>query len=337
MKKIISTLVILTLVTAMSISTLAIELPDGDLLGHWKLDGDLKNEVAGGPSAEYVGFLFDDPLYDPEDYVWIEGVDGYAWKSETSVKDGIRFAAPSGQSVTIMEWVRSENCPFTTPLIWWGEQNQSNALGLGGEAWIGVWPEFNEDWGAKGPCIGSNNAAGNRIAVYPSVNPFSGTTLPWTHIAITIDYDAETGLSYGKLYYNGQLVGEGGDLPYVQSDSAYVYFGVNAWNWCIDGYLDEVIIYNEVLTDDEIAGIYAQYSTPSEEIVEITAAPETEAPETDPETEAPETDPETEAPETDPVTTDAPAEEKGCGSSVGMAAVIVTVVSSLGCALIKRR
>ena len=344
MKKIIIVIAVLMLLTAMSVSVSAIDLPEGDLLGHWKLDGNLDNEVEGGPSAEFIGYLFSRPFYDPEFYVWVEGVDGYAWMSETSSKDGIKFAAPSSQSVTFMEWVRAENCPFTTPLIWWGEQNQANALGLGGEAWIGVWPEFNEDWGAVGPCIGSNNAAGERVAVHPDENPYSGTTLPWVHIAITIEYNEDTGLSHGKLYYNGKLAGEGDNLPYVQSDDAYVYFGVNAWNWCIDGYLDEVIIYNRVLTDEEIAGVYSQYGTPPEQIVEISFNQETEPVETEPATEPVETEPVTEkTPETEAKTEPAetqPTETEsssGCGSSISAAAVIVTFTAIAGSAVIVKR
>lgn len=72
-----------------------------------------------------------------------------------------------------------------------------------------------------------------------------------------------------------------------------------------------------------------------ENIVIETEAPETEAPETEaPETEAPVTEaPETEAPET----TGASEEKGGCGSSVGMAAAIVTIVSVMGTAVIRRK
>lgn len=335
------------LIAAMATSASAIDLPDGDILGYWKLDGNLKNET-GGPDAEYIGHLFGEALSGTdEDYDWYEGVDGYSWRSDMSIKDGIKFAAPAGQNVTIMEWVKAENCPLTTPLIWWGEQDQANALGKGGEAWIGVWPEGFEEWGSRGPCIGSNNASGNRVAVYPTENPFSGSELPWTHIAISIEYNEETGLSYGKLYYNGELVGEGDGLPYVASEKSYVYFGVNAWNWNINGLLDDVIIYNEVLTDEEIAGIYSQYGEPPEEpefvdIYNVYGGDETEAPETG----APETDAKTEAPETSAATsadqaptdaeTDAANDEGGCGSAMG-AAAIVAAAAVFGCAFVRRR
>ncbi len=337
MKKIYALLFASLLLVTMSTSAFAVELPDGDILGYWKLDASLANE-AGGPDAEFNGFAFEEGLLELEDYTWVEGVDGgYAWKAQTLLKDGIKFAAPTSQSMTMMLWVKADNCPLTTPLLWWGEQDQSNALGLGGEAWIGIWPEFNDNWGAVGPCIGSNNAAGDRVAVHPTENPFTGTTLPWTHIAVSIEYDEATGLSYGRLYYNGQLAGEGGDLPFVQSPDAYVYFGVNPWNWPIDGYIDEIIIYNEVLTDDEIAGIFSQYETPSEDVVEaFPFGVETEAPETDPETtEAPDEET-TSAPEvTDTPKTEAPKED-GCGSSMGIVSVIVTLVSVIGVAVIKR-
>ncbi len=69
----------------------------------------------------------------------------------------------------------------------------------------------------------------------------------------------------------------------------------------------------------------------------VTEAPETEAPETEaPETEAPETEaPETEAPETEAPETEAP-EESGCGSALAASAVIVALVGTFGCAVIKK-
>lgn len=78
---------------------------------------------------------------------------------------------------------------------------------------------------------------------------------------------------------------------------------------------------------------YEDYETVPEKEPETDAPVETDAPETD----APE---ETKAPEADVTTpiTEAPAEEKsGCGSAMGAAAVVLSLVSVLGTALIRRK
>ena len=141
MKKILAAIMMLAVVMTMSVTASAIELPDGDILGYWKLDGNLENET-GGPSAKYIGGYYAEALFGTnEDYVWIEGVDGYAWKSETAIKDGIQFVAPTSQSITVMEWVKSENFVGWTPLVFWGKQDQAT----NGQNWIGVWSDNKAD------------------------------------------------------------------------------------------------------------------------------------------------------------------------------------------------
>lgn len=339
MKKILTVIITFALAAMLSTAAFAIDLPDGDILGYWKLDGNLNNEVSTA-SASYIGGYYAEALFGVDsDYVWIEGVDGYAWKSETSVKDGIKFVAPTSQSITVMEWVKSENFVGWTPLVFWGSQDQIT----NGQNWIGVWSDNKSGWNEQGPSIGSCNPQGQYVSAICSENPgFEAESLPWTHIAMTIEYDAAADVSTGKLYFNGVLVAENEGFPYVQSEDAYIYFGVNPWNWPIDGYLDEVIIYNEALSADAIAAVYAQYSTPSEDVVEAdpfktadtdpieTEEVTTEAPADT--TSAPVDD--TTSPADD--TTAAPEEEKsGCGSSMGAAAV-VALVATLGCAVIKR-
>ncbi len=90
----------------------------------------------------------------------------------------------------------------------------------------------------------------------------------------------------------------------------------------------------------DVAIARADFVATSESLIPAeTEAPETEAPETEaPETEAPVTEaPDTEAPVTEAPETEVPAKEGSCGSSMGIAAAIVSLVSVLGCAVIKRR
>ncbi len=124
-------------------------------------------------------------------------------------------------------------------------------------------------------------------------------------------------------------------LADILGEESNFYIGTATWgglgNELYGGYIDEFVVYPYAMNDEQVANLYAAQS--GEEAPIETEAPETEAPETEaPETEAPET----EAPKGDD-TTAAPEEEKGgCGSAMGAAAAIVALTSVLGCAIIKK-
>lgn len=71
----------------------------------------------------------------------------------------------------------------------------------------------------------------------------------WQYVTLTVEG------SNAKLYVNGKLTNQGDIAPDIMSQNgAMIYFGVNAWDAYFKGSLDEVKIYNGVLTADEIAG-----------------------------------------------------------------------------------
>ena len=165
----------------------------------------------------------------------------------------------------------------------------------------------------------------------------------------TITYDNNTNTI--KYYANGALADSA-----VYSESLPIQIkGISVGNHYeigkypgFEGYLDDMRIYNRVLSETEILALAKMGNdtvTPNaESIADVTtAAPETKAPETTAtETKAPETKaPETKAPETKTADTKAPEtskpadEKKGCGSSVAYAAV--AVVALLGSAVVNKK
>jgi hypothetical protein len=73
-------------------------------------------------------------------------------------------------------------------------------------------------------------------------------TTDWTHIALT--YDVGSGV---ELYFNGEKAGEGGTPPVVDEIDGSVMVGArNPGQEFFAGIIDEVALYNRILTLDEI-------------------------------------------------------------------------------------
>jgi len=73
-------------------------------------------------------------------------------------------------------------------------------------------------------------------------------TTDWTHIALT--YDVGSGV---ELYFNGEKAGEGGTPPVVDEIDGSIMVGArNPGQEFFAGIIDEVALYNRILTLDEI-------------------------------------------------------------------------------------
>ena len=101
--------------------------------------------------------------------------------------------------------------------------------------------------GETGTCIGIENAFGgacNDVTGEASVVPLQ----VWTHYVFTIDAEGNT-----KLFENGTLVDEGFFSPPLPTTSDPLRIGMEyASNFSFNGLLDDIAIYNRVLTESEI-------------------------------------------------------------------------------------
>jgi hypothetical protein len=151
---------------------------------------------------------------------------------------------------TIDCWIKPANVSTPQPLIEW---NKSSGYVDGAHMWISVtWP----DTGAGGPgSIYMNlvDTAGNfhRLSSAPGIVNAN----VWQHIGMS--YDKTTGI--GNLYYNGTVVASAVLGSFTPQTFSPLYFGarVAADVTFYSGLLDEVGIYDHVLTDAQIQDIHA--------------------------------------------------------------------------------
>lgn len=87
----------------------------------------------------------------------------------------------------------------------------------------------------------------------------------WQHVTLTVDGNSEgtaPGTVIGQLYVDGEVVSKGNVAKGIMTQiGAKLYFGVNAWDAYFSGALDDVMVFNKVLSEEEIAGIASKAIT----------------------------------------------------------------------------
>ena len=169
-------------------------MADG-LVGFYKFEGNLNNEVEGGVAGEAIGAKFGAPAGDP---VFEDGT----IKTSNEVNDGVKFDLKLGTSFTVsIKVVSVEAYVFASPIVWIGGTDQPG----GDENWIGLWHDFADN----GIAAGSNDAAGARVGV---AGAQEGGIASTDNLFVTLVVDN----GVGTLYYNGETVGttaEGAAMP----------------------------------------------------------------------------------------------------------------------------
>ena len=88
----------------------------------------------------------------------------------------------------------------------------------------------------------------------------SGALTPdtWTHIAIVVDSGnvAEDFFDKLTLYIDGEYICDGLALKNICNSTSSFLVGINPYSECYKGYIDELYIYNNALTADDILSIY---------------------------------------------------------------------------------
>lgn len=105
--------------------------------------------------------------------------------------------------------------------------------------------------------IWSNQAGGPAYIATGAANVYKAGQ--WQHVAVVVDgaeKGATAGTVTGKLYVDGTLVSSGEVVDGIMTNAgAEVYFGVNGWDSYFTGALDDVMLFNQALTGDEVGGI----------------------------------------------------------------------------------
>jgi hypothetical protein len=203
-------------------------MPAG-LVGWWRAEGNAQDSVGTNHGTAMNGATYTTGKVG-QSFVF-DGVDDYI-----NIPDS---AALRPASVTLEAWAmfNSSNGPvFCKPLG--SATGDSYALYL----LNGVLNGFIHDASASGVLVSS---------------PFTLNTGQWYHVAFT--FDANTNLQ--RLYVNGMLVATSQSYRNIGYDNHPVLLGQDinngAFNFPLNGRIDEAAIYNRALTADEIAAIYA--------------------------------------------------------------------------------
>lgn len=169
---------------------------------------------------------------------------------------------------------------------------------------------------------------------------FPVETSTWSLITMTID---STG--YIALYVNGRWIGDrqtSGAYTFsdILGDDAITFIGMALWGNPGEfslGQIDDYYIYNVALDEGDTDRVVLKQLWAAQGVV-VEEEPDDDDPTvTLPTTEAPTTTaPSNDATTTAP-TTDAAEEKGGCGSTLGVTAVAVAVTSVFGCAVIKKK
>jgi hypothetical protein len=218
---------------------------DCGLLGHWKLD-----ETSGSSAADSSGAGHTGTLLNVTGTPWIAGAPVNGALHLDGSDDALDVGqVPVSGAITIAAWIRTTTLSGRRSIVQKRDNAQTNrsAYGL----------EKNEDSGELWFSFNANNT----WYVWGSTSTTLITTNTWMHVAATYDASGPP-----KLYKNGAAVTVSQDFgsgnPARPTNTANTVIGDLAnpaaalpYNW--SGDLDDVRIYNRVLTAAEIAALAA--------------------------------------------------------------------------------
>jgi hypothetical protein len=167
-----------------------------------------------------------------------------------------------GEKYSIAFWINPARFSVFGPFVQIGSDLLSANKAA---AWLNI---TKTDWdGESAPVIWSRNETTGAWPWYQKAY-FScggGYQIPkneWTHIALTVD-GSKVGMDpvlgtevadtvHSQLYINGELLGEGPVAGGIFTGDAKVYLGINCWDNLMKGLIDDIKIYDTVLTADEV-------------------------------------------------------------------------------------
>lgn len=200
-------------------------------------------------------------------------------------KYGIKLdmTAPTDDSYTIAFWYNGDRFITLGPIIQMGRNvgMADNADPASAVAWFNI---CQSAWGLDGASLtptvwNRNSSIGTDLAaagVWPWVGPDTVYgKKEWAHVAIVVDgvrYTADDGMERigCKLYVNGVLMFDAnsenlfyqGVAPEIFKDAdkavrgLEAYVGINYWDACYKGFVDDLYVYDEALTAGQVTSLY---------------------------------------------------------------------------------
>lgn len=250
-----------TMVMGCAMTANAADLQDG-LVGYYTFDDTLENSASStGGSAKLhggAGETWNSPAVGTANYA--EGKNGKAYEflgDQETRGEGLELDAKiTGSDFTISTWVNATNFGDGTTSMLFAVNTvltqddacfSMNSLnGYNGSVLFGkIW-----DWGNRNDtfvCLDGDNTG----TIF--------TTGKWVHVTIT----GKSGEQ--KLYLNGNEYASStstNDLVVNNLKNAALFLGINWWDKSFAGLMDDVLVYDRVLSADEVKALYENNGSP---------------------------------------------------------------------------
>ena len=213
-----------------------------DILSQWKFNGDGSDASGNGNTLSEISGDFDeDVVHEGSASLYLDGT-GQSGVSNISL----------GTRLTVAVWVNVDNPiqgSINTLMANADSQEETNGFKLG----INRWGTSDESVVIE---VGDGSTGGKWITAPGLIQPGS-----WYHLAFVIDQPNQV----LKIYYNGAQapLSFASDQGFQQAQFNYNFntagpFTVGAFPegaYGLKGHLDDMRVYNRVLSDDEIAKI----------------------------------------------------------------------------------
>jgi|GEM_PF-5680177 len=228
------------------------ETKEEGLIAYWNFDEGQGSFVNNFLNSEFRGTIYGAK--------WIEGISGKALEFDGQ-NDYVQFNSPVlygsslyNSSYSVCAWVKPKS------II---EGLNRYIIANGGESSLYSGFYMNIEWSENrnGQYVfGISTKEGVNGKVGSSFSAFY-SAYDWTFLCGTWNGSENSGASMVRLYLNGNLVKEGGSFisPSKKGSFQNLRIGcpVGTTNYSFYGAIDEVKIYNKVLTDEEIRNLYS--------------------------------------------------------------------------------
>ncbi|MCR5685176.1 MAG: LamG domain-containing protein [Lachnospiraceae bacterium] len=216
------------------------------------------------------------PIVQPapdKDVVLIDGVKGQALYCDGSYGYKIPEVNGVGETYSISFWIYARRFANYMPTVQYGPDMHGDVTG--GQHYLNF---TRAEWSGMGeyPCVWSYDQIGDEAVNWPNWFPNDGVgerLNQWLNITLIVDENNTTDEGsniLGKMYLNGELFSDSVTLvtgTMAPSDNFDFLLGINYWDAYFKGAIDEVYIFDKVLTEGQVQTLY-QAGDPNAKFVE---------------------------------------------------------------------
>lgn len=231
----------------------------------YSFNGTMDQAVVVARDGDVGGF--NDGTYPRQDDTlsscFTEGVEGSALYLDGSYGVELLGVQELADSYTISFWFRAEELCDWSPFLAIGSDMLNEE---GAENYISFNKKTDEDGNTVAPVFNTvNQKRNNSCEIRPSLEDKDCLGLnEWNYITVCVDAsqvnEEDDSKITGYLYLNSEMIGSaavsrmdltGGDI--------HVYLGINCFDELFAASYDEVRIWNELLSENQISSMYAAY------------------------------------------------------------------------------